>query len=325
MLEHGGRIAAATKRYGIAEDDWLDLSTGINPHGWAVPTVPARAWQRLPEADDDLHSAAAAYYGNPLLLPVAGSQAAIQALPLLRQPGRVGVLSPGYNEHLHAWQRAGHQVQSLAFESMDSASTQLDVVVLCNPNNPTGSVIAPETLGLWRERLASRGGWLVVDEAFIDATPTTSVTLASGQPGLIVLRSLGKFFGLAGARVGFVCAWPELLTTLNDALGPWTVSGPSRWAAATALRDFTWHAATRATLANDSARLGKLLTEHGLSPTGSTMLFHWITTHRAKIIHESLAQNGILSRYFAEPESLRFGLPGKEHEWHRLSEALRRL
>lgn len=325
MLEHGGGVAAAAKKYGVAVNDWLDLSTGINPNGWPVPTVPAKAWQRLPETDDALHDAAAAYFGSRFLLTVAGSQAAIQTLPLLRKPCKVSVLTPGYNEHLHAWQHAGHHVQTLTLETIERSLNQLDVLVLCNPNNPTGSVIQPEVLCAWQQQLARRGGWLVVDEAFVDATPALSVTFAVGQPGLIVLRSLGKFFGLAGARVGFVLAWPEILDTLNDALGPWTVSGPSCWVATLALRDLDWHTATRTTLANDSARLSTLLSEFGLSPTGSTALFHWHMTSRARAIHERLSQTGILTRYFSEPESVRFGLPGEEQQWRRLTEALRML
>ena len=175
MLEHGGGLRAAAARYGIPLDDWLDLSTGINPQGWPVPPIPARVWQRLPEPDDGLEAAAAACYGAKSLLPVAGSQAAIQALPLLREPGQVGVLSPSYAEHAHAWRRAGHRIELLPAESLDAAMDQLDMLVLVHPNNPTGVRFVPELLLDWRARLAARGGWLVVDEAFMDATPDGSL------------------------------------------------------------------------------------------------------------------------------------------------------
>ncbi|MCB1778381.1 MAG: threonine-phosphate decarboxylase, partial [Candidatus Competibacteraceae bacterium] len=146
MLEHGGALRAAAARYGIPLNDWLDLSTGIHPQGWPVPSVPAIAWQRLPEREDGLEAAAAAYYGTSHLLPVAGSQAAIQALPLLRKPGRMGVLHPSYAEHAHAWQRAGHVVETLTVMELETAVDRLDVLVLVHPNNPTGLRFAPEIL-----------------------------------------------------------------------------------------------------------------------------------------------------------------------------------
>ena len=211
MLEHGGGLRVAAEQYGIPLSDWLDLSTGINPQGWPVTPVPGTVWQRLPEADDGLEAAAAAYYGAESLLPVAGSQAAIQALPRLRALGRIGVLSPSYAEHAHAWRRAGHQVELLSADRLDTAIAQLDTLVLAHPNNPTGVRFPVDALLDWRARLAARGGWLVVDEAFMDATPEDSLAGQTGLPGLIVLRSLGKFFGLAGARVGFALAEPALL------------------------------------------------------------------------------------------------------------------
>src|SRR5690606_22076033 len=96
MLEHGGRLRAAARRYGIPLSDWLDLSTGVNPEGWPVPAVPPEVWVRLPEEDDGLERAASAYYGCDSIFPVAGSQAAIQALPALLHAQRVGVIHPGY-------------------------------------------------------------------------------------------------------------------------------------------------------------------------------------------------------------------------------------
>lgn len=218
MLEHGGRLHATARRYGIPEQEWLDLSTGINPEGYPVPALTPELWCRLPDGDDALRAAAVRYYGNESLLPVAGSQAAIQALPRLRPPARVGVLSPTYGEHTRAWRRAGHTVRELSMEEVGTSLSAFDVVVLANPNNPTGLHLARAMLLGWRARLAARGGWLVVDEAFMDATPEESLANGVTEPGLIVLRSLGKFFGLAGARVGFVFAVPELLHALERSL-----------------------------------------------------------------------------------------------------------
>lgn len=322
MLEHGGGILAASRRYGIAPADWLDLSTGINPQGWPVPAIPASVWQRLPEADDGLIEAAAAYYGSTLLLPIAGSQVAIQALPRLRPRARVGIVSPTYAEHAQAWQRQGHAVTLLRVDDIEKAVNVLDVLVLCNPNNPTGHLFEPSTLLRWQQKLAKCGGWLLVDEAFMDATPQYSLLPETGAPGLIVLRSLGKFFGLAGARVGFAFAWPELLEELSEALGPWPVSGPARLVAREALLDERWQVLTRARLKKDAARLATLLEQAGLRPSGCAGLFQWVKTARAGNLHESLARQGILTRYFGKPQSLRFGLPGSEEDWIRLADVL---
>jgi cobalamin biosynthetic protein CobC len=276
----------------------------------------------LPEPDDGLEAAAAAYFGAPYLLPVAGSQAAIQVLPLLREPGRVGVLNPSYAEHAHAWRRAGHHVELVPAECLDAAADRLDVLVLVHPNNPTGVRFPLESLLDWRARLAERGGWLVVDEAFMDATPAESLAHRVGLPGLIVLRSLGKFFGLAGARVGFMLAQPELLERALEQLGPWTVSGPGRWVAMGALSDRPWQAETRIRLERRGKRLADLLKRQGLPAAGGTGLFQWTLSPEAEFWQDALARRGILVRRFTDPPGLRFGLPGGEPAWRRLELAL---
>ncbi|GAB4350157.1 MAG: threonine-phosphate decarboxylase CobD [Immundisolibacter sp.] len=317
---HGGGILAAARRYGIAPGEWLDLSTGINPRGWRPPRVPPALWQRLPQDDDDLAEQAARYYGGAVVLPVAGSQAAIQALPRLRAPGRVALLTPMYAEHAQAWRRCGHTVRELPADALFDTD-DADVIVLANPNNPTGARFAPPDLLALHGR-QRRGGWLVVDEAFMDATAHLSLAGHTPRQGLIILRSLGKFFGLAGARVGFVLAWPALLERLSAELGPWTLAGPARWAAARALADQDWIARTRTRLARDSARLARLLTAHRLPPAGGCALFQWVRSERARALHEALAGHGILTRLFDVPASLRFGLPGSAANWRRLDQAL---
>lgn len=322
MLEHGGNLRRAAGEYGIPAGEWLDLSTGINPQGWPVPALPAVAWARLPEVEDGLEAAARAYYGVEQLLPVAGSQAAIQALPRLRLPCRVGLLDTSYAEHRQAWARAGHQIVTLEGQGdIERKLPLLDVLVLVQPNNPTGVLYPLERLLAWHARLADRGGWLLVDEAFMDATPERSL-LPHARPGLIVLRSLGKFFGLAGARVGFVSAQAELLAPLAEQLGPWSVSGPARRVAADALGDRAWQADTRAYLREAGERLHGLLCRHGLKPDGGCTLFQWHRTSRAAVLHDALARRGILTRSFTQPQSLRFGLPGEEAQWRRLAVSL---
>ena len=322
MLEHGGRVRRAALRYGIALDQWLDLSTGVNPTSWCGIEVPRSAWARLPEEDDGLLTAAQSYFGVPHVLPVAGSQAAIMRLPQLRARGTVGVLAPSYAEHALRWREAGHEVGPITLAECPSAADVLDVLVLVNPNNPTGERIARSRLLEWHARLAARGGWLIVDEAFADTDPSESVVSCTHREGLIVLRSLGKFFGLAGARVGFVLAAEELLHALEEKLGPWTVAGPARFIAQHALADRPWHDAMRARLHAQCARLTALLQDCGLPPAGGCSLFQWVPTAAATPIHEALAREGILTRLFDAPHGLRFGLAAQDAEWARLERAL---
>lgn len=321
-LFHGGRLREAAQRYATPLDQWLDLSTGINPHGWPVPALPAECWRRLPEELDGLEAAAADYYGTPHLLPVAGSQAAIQLLPHLRPHSRVALLTPAYAEHHRAWQEGGHQVQELDSGQIAARLEGFDVVVVINPNNPSGERFTQGQLRDWHAQLAARGGWLVVDEAFIDATPQQSLAPQCGAEGLIVLRSLGKFFGLAGVRVGFLLAWPALREAVRARLGPWNVSGPSREVARLALHDSAWHAAMRQQLQVQGERLQRLLSAQGLAPSGGTALFQWVRRSDALRWHEALARRAILTRPFGEPCALRFGLPANEAQWRRLEHAL---
>ncbi|MGB0866277.1 MAG: threonine-phosphate decarboxylase CobD [Granulosicoccaceae bacterium] len=325
MLHHGGRLSAAAHEYGIPLEHWLDLSTGINLSGWPVPAIPERCWLRLPEDEDELELAARDYYGAPDLLPVAGSQAAIQALPHLRLNSRVAVLNPGYAEHAAAWRAAGHAVEPVAAEAIDAAIDRLDVLVLIHPCNPSGARFTRQQLLSWHRSLAARGGWLVVDEAFMDVTPEHSLAADSQSPGLVVLRSLGKFFGLAGARVGFVCAQRELLQQLREKLGPWTINAPSRWVSTKALRDRAWQQQTRERLLQDEQQMVELLREYQLPPTGGCALFQWHCSEHALALHQALARQAVFTRLFKNPSAIRFGLPATETQWRHLEDALANL
>lgn len=316
------RAAAAT---GTRPEDWLDLSTGISPYPWPVPAIPPACWQRLPEEEDGLVEAAQVYSGAPAVLPVSGTQCAIQLLPRLRPPGRVAVLGPTYAEHAHAWKQHGHAVREISADALETALEEFDVVVAVNPNNPTGILRPRETLLRWHENLSGRGGWLVVDEAFMDATPQYSVSGETHREGLIVLRSFGKFFGCPGARLGFAAARPETLEALRELAGPWAVSGPARWIGQRALLDTAWQESARARLVQTGQELAALLTAHGLAPSGGTPLFQWARTANAERMERHFLRQRILPRRFREPASLRFGLPCGKEGWKRLREALETL
>ena len=326
MTAHGGDIAAAARRWGIPAGEWLDLSTGINPVPWPVPRPPESVWHRLPDDDGRLEAAAADYYGTDQLLAVPGSQAAIQALPtaLDARGWRVGITHPGYAEHAAAWSAAGCEVVPVPPEGPADLHG-LDALVVIQPNNPTGATIPAERLAAWRESLAARGGWLVIDAAFADSGEGPTGTEEVGAPGLVVLRSVGKFFGLAGIRLGFALAPPGVRRTLAEQMGPWSVSGPARWAGAGALADTAWQAEARARLTADSARLAGLLRDADLPPAGSTPLFQYVETERAVAVEEALARRAIRVRRFDHPPALRFGLPGAEVDWQRLTIALQEI
>lgn len=334
-LAHGGRLRQAAADYAIPLADWLDLSTGINPQGWPVAlnaaALPPEVWQRLPEDNDGLEAAAAAYYGvaPENLLPVAGSQAAIQMLPQLFSNAQVVCLGPLYAEHPAAWEAAGHNVSHFSTGALEAASNMTEVVVLCNPNNPTATLLPRERLLKAIARLGIRNSWMLVDEAFADALPPehSLAPLAGSEtaPNLIVFRSLGKFFGLAGIRVGFVCATPAIIALLRQRLGPWALSGPARAVARQALADTAWQTATRTRLHQDSTRLAQLLSP--LGEISHTPLFCYLPLAAqpgaATRLADFFAQHGILIRRFDTPEALRFGLPGDETGWQRLTTAVK--
>ncbi len=342
---HGGQLRKAAQRYDIPLEKWLDLSTGINPNGYPVKTVPPEVWQRLPEEHDGLEEAAAKYYQSDNFVAVPGSQWIIQKLPQLIQSNKsslsVGVFEPSYFEHSKAWQEAGHRLvvipHDASIEFIDQLLPELDALILITPNNPTGRHFHREVLLNWLSILQANKGHLVVDEAFADTDPNHSLVplFSEGNTeqetltlkGLVVLRSLGKFFGLAGVRLGFVFADAALLNRVTKELGPWAIANPSRWVAKQALSDQRWHHEQRLGLGFDRLTLMTLLDKYGLEANGSCSLFVWVKTAKSNIVFEHLAKAGILVRQF-EPNSrdqigsLRFGLPANKEEFARLEKAL---
>ncbi|HYF87338.1 threonine-phosphate decarboxylase CobD [Azospirillum sp.] len=328
-LLHGGDLDGARAAFPSAPEPWVDLSTGINPWAYPLPPVPPQAWTRLPgrAEEEALRVAAAACYGAPsaeLVAAASGSQALIQLLPRLLPPGLVAVMEPTYAEHARCWTLAGHEVRGV--DGVDGVGTSAaDVLVVVNPNNPDGRLLPPERLLELAQAQAARGGWLVVDEAFADMEPEQSVARFAGRPGLVVLRSFGKFFGLAGLRLGIALAPAGLAAALRDAVGPWAVSGPGLSIATAALGDGDWIAGTRGMLDDAMARLRRLLSGAGLTVVGGTALFCLVEDRRAPGLYRALGEAGILVRRFERrPDWLRFGLPGPEEAWQRLSVALDR-
>jgi cobalamin biosynthetic protein CobC len=320
---HGGQLHAASQQYNIPLENWLDLSTGISPYPYPLPPVPVKCWQRLPEPNDGLEFAAENYYGSPFLLPVSGSQEAIQRLPYLFEKERqVGIIKPAYHSHQQAWQRAGHHVTELSSSEIEQKISELDVLILVNPTNPSTESFTPETVMNWHQKLIKHNGCLIIDEAFMDAMPEQSVICKTPKPGLIVLRSIGKFFGLAGVRLGFVWAETNILEKLASKQDDWSVSHPARWAGTVALGDTTWQQQQRNKLQRSSERLKLLLENRFQTCVLNTALFTYFQHDQAQSYHQKLAEDGVLVRLFEDPLALRFGLPASVEQWQCLESAL---
>jgi cobalamin biosynthetic protein CobC len=322
---HGGDLATAEALFPQAPKPWIDLSTGINPIPYPLPELPLSLWRRLPGAAEEaalLAAARAAYRVRPESGVVAapGTQILIEALPRLVPNARVAVLGPTYGEHAPAWRKACATVHEIADLAESGEAT---VVVLVNPNNPDGRIIAPDVLVALAGRLATRGGLLVIDEAFADLAPEASL-LPELPEGALVLRSFGKAYGLAGLRLGFAIGAPRLTDALRALLGPWAVAGPALHVGAQALADRNWLADAAQARAADSRRLDALLAPHGRI-VGGTALYRLLETPAAPALFERLGRAGIYVRRFQNDRSrLRFGLPGEEAAWARLGEILTR-
>ena len=306
--DHGGNLDAAMARYGGGRVDWLDLSTGINPEPYPLPALSHDCWAALPRRADmaRLTAAARAVYDTEAeVVATNGAQGAIQALPWLRAPGHAAVLAPTYNEHAAALRMAGWQVSEVA--TLDETAGA-DLAVVVNPNNPDGRRSAPERL----LDLSRRVGMLVVDESFADPEPALSLApLVGGAPDtIVVLRSFGKFYGLAGLRLGFALARGELAERLARQAGPWPVSGPAIEIAIRAFEDRRWQSETCAALSEGAARLDALASAAGLRTVGGTTLFRTYAAPDAAAVQDSLARARIWTRIFPYSRGwIRLGLP----------------
>lgn len=319
MREHGGNLDLAQQRFGGRAEDWIDLSTGINRLPYPVGEIDQRHWSALPARSeiDALHQAAQhAYRTSAPVVAMGGAQAAIQLLPQLAPSGRVRILAPTYNEYVAVLSAAGWDVEEVS--ELD-ALAGADLAIVVNPNNPEGRSHAPADL----LALLPRVGRLVIDESFADAVPLLSLASEAVRPGLLILRSFGKFYGLAGLRLGFALGNVADITKLAAMSGPWPVSGAAIAIGCRALRDDDWAKATSARLARDSVRLDALVQPQGWKLVGGTPLFRLYEMPEARAAQDKLARAQIWSRVFVQqPTWLRLGLPGDESEWSRLAEVL---
>jgi cobalamin biosynthesis protein CobC len=324
-IVHGGGITAVAAEFGGRPEDWLDLSTGINPCPVKLPEIPQSAWHRLPDRhllNSTVEAARDYYRSGPLSpLPVPGTQSVIQLLPRLVVPGsRVAVVSPTYAEYEKAFRSAGCEVDTVS--SLDEIGDGTMLAVAVNPNNPTARLHDRDGLIRLHETLKARGGYLVVDEAFGDIERGESLVPSAAElSNLIIFRSFGKFFGLAGLRLGFVIAQDSLRAKFEDWLGPWAVSGPALSIATALLRSDP--APIAAGIAERNAGLVVVLEAAGLAVTGNAALFTLVEDKRAGDLYRHLCRHHILVRRFDyAPHWLRFGLGPDRSADRRLAAAL---
>ena len=335
-LPHGGELAAARRLFPGAPEPFIDLSTGINPDPYPLPHLSAELLARLPDpaAVASLAAIAAKAYGAPSPAHVVAAPGTQILLPLvagLVRPGAAAIVAPTYSEHGRAAALAGHRVAEIGdIKIRDIDNGDMDaladarLVVVTNPNNPDGRLFAKGDLIALAKLLHARGGMLVIDEAFMDVGPAgASLAPEIGRGNIVVLRSFGKFFGLAGLRLGFALAAPPLAARLTALLGPWAVSAPALAVGATALADQAWIETTRRRLTQAAARLDAILSGSGLDIIGGTTLFRLVRTRAAAELLHQLGRAGILVRAFTDHATwLRFGLPAAEEDWARLQIAM---
>lgn len=335
--QHGGNLSAAVAEYGGHPEDWLDLSAGIAPWPYHDLSVPESVWARLPAKHQELIEAAAYYYGCPAqyILPLAGSQQAITSLPKLFPHRRVAIPSAGYFEHRLAWQKAGHQLCDYRADQVATLEQlvddgHVDIAVVINPNNPTTSQFSPKTLLDIAEALQTRNGLLIVDEAFADCHPELSLAAHAGQESLLVLRSAGKFFGLAGLRLGFALTHPRLKAALEEQLPCWHLSGPAELLGTRMLQDRRWQQQQQRRIVATSQQLHRLLgnnlpAKHFEIRRSALFTTVFGSADHALQLKHSLASQKIWTRSFILPDkrgAVRLGLPREKAQIRRLKTAL---
>lgn len=319
MRDHGGNLDAAMAEFGGTRADWLDLSTGINPRSYPVPQLAADAWDMLPTKTDQAHlkhAAQTAFDTDWPCLPTAGAQAGIQMVPRILPTGQARVIGPTYNEHAASLRASGWDVDIVA----DMAALHgADLAVVVNPNNPDGAIYDRQTL----LDLANKVGILIVDESFGDPHPELSLLPCPLPDNVIVLRSFGKFYGLAGLRLGFTFGPQAIIDKLQDLSGPWPVSGPAIAIGQSAYADTDWQQTTIQRLSQDAARMDELAQSHGWQVLGGTTLFRLYDTPDAEAAQRELAQHHIWSRIFPYSDTwIRLGLPDGADRWAQLERAL---
>jgi cobalamin biosynthetic protein CobC len=333
FAHHGGRLGVARSLFPDVPQPWIDLSTGINPRSYPAPHASRRSRNRLPEPTElaRLEASAAEAFAvtDPArVVATAGTEFALRLLPQLVNLKAAVIVGPTYGSHADAWTRAGALTETIRLDEVGAHAERAVGMTIVNPNNPDGRIVERSQLLALHDSLAQHGGMLIVDEAFADVAPEASVAAAAGTTAgakLIVLRSFGKFFGLAGLRLGFIVAATPLAATIRGLLGEWPVSSDALAAGLAAYANVRWMDRERTILQKSAQRLDGLLALSGFELAGGTSLFRLARAADARERFTRLLAAGILVRPFDfAPDLLRFGLPRGREQWRRLAAALGR-
>jgi cobalamin biosynthetic protein CobC len=332
FAHHGGRLCVARSLFPDVPQPWIDLSTGINPSSYPAPRASARERNRLPEPTElaklEALVAASCNVADPArVVATGGTENALRLLPYVLKLRAAVIAGPTYGSHSDAWQRAGAETKVVADAQLAAHATAGVSLTVVSPNNPDGRILPREQLLSLHDGLQAGGGVLIVDEAFADLEPRHSVADLAGTeraPRMVVLRSFGKFYGLAGVRLGFVIASPVIATQLRHLLGDWPVSVDALRAGLAAYADHAWAERTRERLSRAATRLDKLLVAGGMSIVGGTSLYRLARAPNARARFTQLISHGILARPFDyDATLLRFGLPHSSTDWRRVADALK--
>lgn len=328
FAHHGGRLCVARSLFPNVPQPWVDLSTGINPRSYPAPRASALERNRLPEPTElaRLEEVAAAAFNvtDPVrVVATGGTENALRLLPYILKLTSAVIASPTYGSHADAWHKSGADVRTVADAELLQSAAANSAITVVNPNNPNGRLLAREQL----LALNQNAGALIVDEAFGDLQPQHCVSDIAGTdaaPRMIVLRSFGKFYGLAGVRLGFVIASPAIATHLRQLLGDWPVSVDALRAGLAAYADADWAARMRIRLSKAARRLDQMLVSGGMEIVGGTSLYRLARATNARARFTQLISHGVLVRPFDyDATLLRFGLPASGDDWRRLAQALK--
>jgi len=264
--EHGGNVFDIARQLGRPSSELIDFSASINPLGISshVKDAIIAALDSLVHYPDNTHSelkqALAVQHGlSPANIVVAnGSTEIIYHLPAMLPGKRALVISPSFNEYLRSLDQQEWQIRHFILEpgnnfALDLAALEraladgYDVLYLCNPGNPNGTLYSLQTIERVYRLCSASGTFLVLDEAFMDFCEECSArhAIVTGDNG-IILRSMTKFFGIPGLRLGYALSSAAMAERLDAMGGPWSVNTLALTAGVAALED---HAHNRRTLA----------------------------------------------------------------------------
>lgn len=317
---HGGDIWGASKRAGLSPEKILDFSSSLNPFGLPKKAASAikdglRYASPYPDpASFSLRQALSVFHSiDPgQIVPGNGSTELIYALPRVLRLKRALIAEPAFSEYRRSLELAGCRTESLVLREEDGFGFDLDrfsrkikkgygAVFVANPANPTGALLEKDTI-IEAARLCKKAGaWLVVDEAFIDFREEGSVkSFAGKEKNLIVLRSMTKFYSMAGLRLGFLITGKGAAERFRKSMLPWSVNTLAACAAMGALKDSAYIRKTLGWLGPERVFLSNALSGLGLKvfPSSANFLMAKTSLNQplAIEIRERLFGRGILIR-----------------------------